>query len=82
MLAVPLVGISTVARTFTSVVLPAPFGPSRPCTSPCWMSSDTPSNAVMVLFVPRTLNSRRRFTVRTVPIAETVPIRVTRCASI
>src|SRR5438477_177360 len=29
----PAVGSRTVERIFTSVVLPAPFGPSSPCTS-------------------------------------------------
>ncbi len=42
----PVVGSSTVERIFTSVVLPAPFGPSRPCTSPTGIVSETPSSAV------------------------------------
>src|SRR5437016_5830675 len=40
--AVPLVGSSTVERIFTSVVLPAPFGPSIPCTSPIGIVSEPP----------------------------------------
>src|SRR6266487_4703057 len=44
--ACPAVGSSRVARILMSVVLPAPFGPSMPNSSPSLMPNDTPSRAV------------------------------------
>ena len=43
--ACPLVGRSSVVRMRTVVVLPAPFGPSRPSTAPSGTSRLTPSIA-------------------------------------
>src|SRR5690242_429828 len=47
--------------TFTSVVLPAPFGPIRPWIDPCSTSSDTPSTARTPPKC-RWMSSRRRST--------------------
>src|SRR4051812_12016758 len=47
-LAVPPSGRSRVARMRTTVVLPAPFGPSRPNTVPCRTARSTPSSAVVL----------------------------------
>ncbi|MBP2333978.1 hypothetical protein JOF41_000156 [Saccharothrix coeruleofusca] len=44
--ALPDEGSRIVERTLHSVVLPAPFGPSSPCTSPVGTSSDRPARAV------------------------------------
>src|SRR5204863_6956164 len=43
----PVSGSSSVARIRTSVVLPAPFGPSRPKTMPSGTSRSTPARAVV-----------------------------------
>ena len=43
--AMPDVGVDSVVRIFTVVVLPAPFGPSRANTSPSATSKETPSRA-------------------------------------
>src|SRR6266508_1991317 len=54
----PLSGLmrSRIARI--SVVLPAPFGPSRPKISPAWTSSDTPSSATVFSKRFETLSTR------------------------
>ena len=44
---VPGVGDSSVARTRTIVVLPAPFGPSSPSTVPAGTSRSTPASATV-----------------------------------
>src|SRR5438067_6775464 len=41
----PASGRCTPARIFTSVDLPAPFSPTRPCTSPAWSSMSPSSSA-------------------------------------
>ena len=46
MLAVPLVGVMKPASMRMVVVLPAPFGPRKPSTSPGWTSKLTSSTAV------------------------------------
>ena len=51
--AVPAVGASKVARIRTSVVFPAPFGPSSPSTFPAGAVRDTPSSAVVAPNVRR-----------------------------
>src|SRR5215212_7600319 len=43
----PLVGSSSVARMRMVVVFPAPFGPTKPMTSPPEKENDTPSSAVV-----------------------------------
>ncbi len=43
--AVPSVGCRYVVRIFIVVDLPAPLGPSKPTTSPCFTSNETLSNA-------------------------------------
>ncbi len=43
--AVPAVGGSRVVRILTAVVLPAPFGPSRPSTVPVSTSRSIPHSA-------------------------------------
>src|SRR3990172_11956944 len=48
--AVPLVGRRIVLRILVRVVLPAPFGPSRPNSSPAPTSSDTSLSAVISFF--------------------------------
>src|SRR6202022_3155186 len=45
--ALPPSGSSSVASTRTSVVLPAPFGPSNPKTVPSATSRSTPASAVV-----------------------------------
>src|ERR1700682_2238266 len=45
--------------TLTSVVLPAPFGPTRPWIEPCSTSSDTPSTACTPPKCRWTLSRRR-----------------------
>ena len=47
-LAVPSLGRSSVVRILMSVVLPAPFGPSRPKNSPGSTSRSMPSRATTV----------------------------------
>src|SRR2546422_6158067 len=42
----PAVGVISPSSIWIVVVLPAPFGPSRPRISPCRMSNETPSTAV------------------------------------
>src|SRR5712692_8955030 len=42
----PAVGVMSPSSIWMVVVLPAPFGPSRPRISPCRMSNETPSTAV------------------------------------
>src|SRR6266571_277012 len=64
--ACPAVGRSRVARILMSVVLPAPFGPSMPKSSPSLMPNDTPSRAVTgpsesSLPFGRALRRNRRF---------------------
>src|SRR5918993_1749272 len=44
--AVPLVGSDSPRSIRMVVVLPAPWGPSRPKTSPCWMVRSSESTAV------------------------------------
>ena len=46
----PLVGRTRVVRTPTVVVLPAPFGPSSPNTSPGRIANETPSTALTRAF--------------------------------
>jgi hypothetical protein len=46
-LSVPDCGVTNPQMTLNSVVLPAPFGPITPSTSPRWTSTDTFSSAVM-----------------------------------
>ena len=41
----PAVGLSRPVSTFTSVVLPAPFGPTIDTSSPSAIDSDTSSSA-------------------------------------
>src|SRR3712207_4962384 len=41
----PLSGRTTPPSTFMSVLLPAPFSPTKPSTSPARSRSDTPSSA-------------------------------------
>ena len=41
----PEVGISSVISILIVVVLPAPFGPSRPKSSPSWISKLMPRTA-------------------------------------
>ncbi len=41
----PASGATKPQITLNSVVLPAPFGPITPSTSPAWTSSETPSSA-------------------------------------
>src|SRR5882757_8900187 len=41
----PASGAYSPAATFISDDLPAPFSPSRACTSPAWLSKDAPSRA-------------------------------------
>ena len=53
--AVPDVGLTMVVSMPTVVVLPAPFGPSRPKISPCSTVRSRPSTAVVA---PKTLVSR------------------------
>src|SRR4051795_3129296 len=48
MRAVPAVGAVNPRRIFTVVVLPAPFGPSRPKSSPGRTAMSIPSSAVMI----------------------------------
>lgn len=48
--AIPDVGTTRVVRTPTVVVFPAPFGPSRPNTSPSPTSNDSPSTALRSAF--------------------------------
>ena len=48
--AVPSVGFSSVVSMRSVVVLPAPFGPRKPTTSPSAMSRSTPSTARMSFF--------------------------------
>ena len=43
----PVSGASRVARIRTRVVLPAPFGPSRPCTVPAGTLMSTPASALV-----------------------------------
>src|SRR5436190_22718826 len=43
----PLVGSSSVARMRMVVVFPAPFGPTKPMTSPDWKENEMPSSAVV-----------------------------------
>jgi len=43
----PASGTSSVARTRTRVVLPAPFGPSRPNTAPSGTARSTPASATV-----------------------------------
>src|SRR5438128_4745226 len=42
----PAVGVMSPSSIWIVVVLPAPFGPSRPRISPCRMANETPSTAV------------------------------------
>src|SRR6187431_3261508 len=42
----PLSGSTRVEKTRTSVLLPLPFGPSRPTTSPTFIVNETSSSAV------------------------------------
>ena len=51
--AVPLVGVSSVARMRTVVVLPAPFGPSSPNTEPGAMVRLRSSSATVSCVLPR-----------------------------
>jgi hypothetical protein len=44
---VPLVGTLNVVSIRVVVVLPAPFGPSRPSTVPCGTTKLTPSTATL-----------------------------------
>ena len=44
--AVPASGLSSVVRTRTAVVFPAPLGPSSPSTVPAVTSKSTPSSAL------------------------------------
>ena len=44
---VPLVGRDSVVSMRTSVVLPAPLGPSSPSTEPCGIAKLTPSTATV-----------------------------------
>ena len=43
----PAVGEVRPTRSFTAVVLPAPFGPRKPKTSPRWTVIDSPASATM-----------------------------------
>ncbi len=43
--AVPASGVARVVSTRTAVVLPAPFGPSRPRIVPAGTSKETPARA-------------------------------------
>ena len=45
MRAVPEVAAMKVVRMRMVVLLPAPFGPRKPTTSPCLTENDTPSSA-------------------------------------
>jgi hypothetical protein len=47
---VPLVGRVTPQRSFSSVLLPAPFCPMTPTVSPRSTSNDTPSSAGNVVW--------------------------------
>ena len=51
--ALPASGLSSVVRMRTVVVLPAPFGPSRPSTVPSRTSRSTPSSARTSFFPER-----------------------------
>src|SRR5690349_11631710 len=42
----PPVGLANPSRSFTAVVLPAPFGPRKPKTSPCGTVMGRPSSAI------------------------------------
>src|SRR5271166_4945909 len=71
----PELGANRVVKILISVVLPAPFGPSRPKSSPSLISRVTPSRAIRSPFGSsfffRERYVRVRFSVR---IADAVPI--------
>src|SRR5262249_23125048 len=65
--AVPEVGSRTVDRIRHSVVLPAPFGPRRPCTSPSGIARERPSRAARG-FPPLRGKVRRRSSTSTMAL--------------
>ena len=76
-LGAPASGSSSVVSTRTVVVLPAPFGPSRPSTVPCATSRSSPSSAMHVaVFLHQSCRSDRALACRPPSVA---CVRVPHC---